>query len=395
MKTLTVFTTLLLSIFLTDNSYSQVNKHLGDGKGDGIIAFSMNDNDIYTIYGDGTGFLQLNNKPGSDSGPTWSPTGDKIAFYAQIDSNTWSIHIMDADGSNILRITFDPNVIDNQPTWTPDGRILFAREYPLQNYATEVWIVNPDGSNLYIIAEDGSYPHCSNNGAKIVYPVYSDGDGEIWIMDIDGSNQVKITDNESEEWLPAWSPIVDQIVFQSDRDGNHEIYIMNTDGSNLQRLTNNLFYDGYPRWSPDGSKIAFESTRDGHYEIYKMDTTGLNQERLTFTNGNTFQPDWKSTTTSVINNRIDNKVAINVFPNPFSTSITIAWSFKNKSRVNLSIYNIAGQKVKTLNKENINDENNFIIWDGNDVTGKPVSKGLYFISINTIIQSSFTKLIKY
>ena len=74
MKTLTFYTIFLLSIFLTDNSYSQVNKRPGDCKEDGIIAFSIDDNDIYTINGDGTGFLQLNNKPGSDSGPAWSPT---------------------------------------------------------------------------------------------------------------------------------------------------------------------------------------------------------------------------------------------------------------------------------------------------------------------------------
>jgi TolB protein len=265
-----------------------------DGRGGGVIAFSINENDIYSINGDGTGLLQLTNRPGPDSGPGWSPDGNKIAFYSQINSKTWSLFIMNADGSNIKRITFDSNVNDNQPSWTPDGRILFAREYPLQNNKTEVWIVNPDGSDLNRIAEDGSYPSCSNDGTKVVYPVYSDGDGEIWVMNLDGSNKVKITNNQSQDWLPAWSPISDQIVFQSDRDGNHEIYIMNSNGSNVQRLTNNSFYDGYPRWSPDGSKIIFESKRDGHYEIYKMNVDGSNQERLTFTDGNAFQPDWKS-----------------------------------------------------------------------------------------------------
>ena len=279
----------------TDSSDEYNNQNIPlDGRDGGVIAFSINENDIYAINGDGTGLLQLTNRSDPDSGPAWSPDGNEIAFYSQINSNTWSLFIMNADGSNIQRITFDSNVNDNQPSWTPDGRILFAREYPSQNNETEVWIVNPDGSELRRIAENASYPSCSNDGTKIVYPVYSDGDGEIWVMNINGSNKVKITDNQSQDWLPAWSPISDQIVFQSDREGNHEIYIMNSDGSNLQRLTNNSFYDGYPRWSPDGSKIVFESKRDGHYEIYKMDVDGSNQVRLTFTNGNSFQPDWKS-----------------------------------------------------------------------------------------------------
>jgi TolB protein len=265
-----------------------------DGRGGGVIAFSVDENAIYAINGDGTGLLRLSHKPGPDSGPAWSPNGDKISFTRQVDSKTWSLYIMNADGSQIQRITFDTNVHDNQPCWTLDGRILFAREYPLQKTRTEVWTVNPDGRELKRIAENGSYPSCSRDGAKIVYPVYSDGDGEIWMMNRDGSDQVKITDNQSQDWLPAWSPTGDQIVFQSNRDGNHEIYTMNVKGRDIRRLTENSFYDGYPRWSPDGTKIIFESARDGHSEIYTMNVDGSNQERLTFTNGNAYQPDWGS-----------------------------------------------------------------------------------------------------
>ena len=67
-----------------------------------------------------------------------------------------------------------------------------------------------------------------------------------------------------------------KIIFASDRDGNKEIYVMDADGSNATRLTNNSTREYYPSWSPDGSKIAFVSDRDGgtdaSKEIYVMDT---------------------------------------------------------------------------------------------------------------------------
>jgi len=69
---------------------------------------------------------------------------------------------------------------------------------------------------------------------------------------------------------PSWSPDGSKITFSSDIDGNDEIYVMNADGSNQTRITNNDAEDWYPSWSPDGSKIAFTSERDGDFEIYVM-----------------------------------------------------------------------------------------------------------------------------
>src|SRR5674476_377998 len=65
-----------------------------------------------------------------------------------------------------------------------------------------------------------------------------------------------------------------KIAFSSDRDGNNEIYIMDVDGTGQTRLTDNPATDGYPCFSPDGTKIAFMAYRDGNNEIYIMDVDG-------------------------------------------------------------------------------------------------------------------------
>jgi Tol biopolymer transport system component len=91
-------------------------------------------------------------------------------------------------------------------------------------------------------------------------------------MNTDGTNQTNIS-NDDDRWdaFPSWSPDGTKIVFTARRGGNHQIYVMNTDGTNPTRLTNNDAEDEYPSWSPDGTKIAFTSDRDGNYEIYVMD----------------------------------------------------------------------------------------------------------------------------
>jgi len=122
---------------------------------------------------------------------------------------------------------------------------------------------------------------------KIVFASDNDGDFEIYSMDENGSNKVRLTNNITNDYEPTWSPDGSKIAFISERTGNSEIYLMNKDGTNQINLTNNPaedYYNSYGRviWSPDGSKIVFTSDRDGKEEIYTMGAlVGDSQTRLT------------------------------------------------------------------------------------------------------------------
>lgn len=73
-----------------------------------------------------------------------------------------------------------------------------------------------------------------------------------------------------------------KIAFTSDRDGNREIYVMNADGTDQVRLTNNPGADDCPTWSPDGTRIAFVSQKqDGSFAISMMKADGTNQTEIT------------------------------------------------------------------------------------------------------------------
>jgi hypothetical protein len=73
-----------------------------------------------------------------------------------------------------------------------------------------------------------------------------------------------------------------KIAFTSDRDGNREIYLMNSDGTNQVRITNNAGADDFPAWSPDGKRLAILSQNAaGNYVIKLMNADGTDQKELT------------------------------------------------------------------------------------------------------------------
>ena len=126
---------------------------------------------------------------------------------------------------------------------------------------------------------------------QIVFQSDRDGDFEIYVMNVDGSELTQLTDNSASDEYPTWSPDGSQIAFTSNRDGDYNIYLMNADGSNQRRLTQNPNYDGDPMWSPDGKRIAFSFDEgDNDIEVYFINVDGTSVERFTDTIGRNILP---------------------------------------------------------------------------------------------------------
>ena len=173
------------------------------------------------------------------------------------------------------------------PTPTPEafqrGRIAFDSN---RDGNGNIYVVNADGTGLYRVTSHPEWdlsPAWSPDGRRIAFESYRDQNWEIYVINANGSGVTRLTNHDEGDHAPAWSPDGRRIAFESYRagDGNKEIYVMNADGGGVTRLTNNLAWDGSPTWSPDGSRIAFESKRDGNSEIYVMYSDGTGLTRIT------------------------------------------------------------------------------------------------------------------
>ena len=137
--------------------------------------------------------------------------------------------------------------------------------------------------------------HIANSGyaagrPKIVFSSTRDGNSEIYVMEIDGSNQVRLTHDPADDTEPSWSPDGERIAFVSDRNNKADyLYVMDSDGGNLKRLTSDAVSRA-PAWSPDGQKILYVRSKGGN-QIWVMDADGGNRKQLTHAGLNVY-PAW-------------------------------------------------------------------------------------------------------
>ena len=276
--------------------------------------------EIYVMDADGGNLRRLTDNSDRDFSPAWSPDGKRIAFISERDGHPrrvpgWfasEIYVMDADGGNQQNLTNNPSD-DRSPSWSPDGKRIAFHSNREGRFNYEIYVMDADGGNLQRLTENPNLdedPAWSPDGERIVFSSAREGHvvhnlditDEIYVMDADGGNQRRLTDNRNSDWSPSWSPDGKRIAFMSDRKGDHikfDIYVMDADGGNQHKLTNHRTWDGSPSWSPDSQRIVFNSNRDGKSEIYVMDADGGNLQNLTNHPHSDYGPAWLNTPFSV------------------------------------------------------------------------------------------------
>ncbi len=176
-----------------------------------------------------------------------------------------SLVVMAGDGSFIGAVSDNPN--DWKPAWSPDGtRIAFGRDGEIMG----VYFPGGIPVNLTNHPADDVGATWSPDGSKIAFATNRDGQAEIYVMNADGTGNVRLTNSIGVLGAPAWSPDGTRIAFDCEvESGNRDICAVNVDGSGFVRLTSHPALDSGPAWSSNSSKIIFSTAR------YSADPTGF------------------------------------------------------------------------------------------------------------------------
>jgi TolB protein len=254
--------------------------------------------------------------------------------------------------------------------------------------------------------------------SKIAFVSDKTGRKEIYVMDYDGFNPIKVTSRFAHAMSPAWSPSGKQIVFTaltknsknvrnhnlfqytvptgkiemlSNRQGinsgavfapngrqlaltmsftgDPEIYLMDPKSKVVQRITNSYGIDVDPSWSHDGKHLAFVSTRFGRPMIYKMDSSGANVQRLTYAGYYNATPSWSPA---------GNKIAF------------AGW---DAGKFDIFIMNTDGSNIERLTKNMGNNEDPDFAPDGYFIaysSNRKGKKNIYITNVDNTVHRQVT-----
>lgn len=245
--------------------------------------------DLWIMNPDGSGLTQVTANQGSVRFPQWSPDGTRIAYSATVgdqqdlyaiaapspptpsaDSGLPKGSTVFAQAEPPVQITDDPGV-DNEPVWSPDGSEIFF--FSNRDGEGAVWSIDFDGTvgsnparltlDFVFACAPGSGFSLADGRVKLSFVGETDGQLDIWTMDLDGSNQTQVTSDQGDEFYSSWmngspSPVSpgpeaqsasgSRLVYDSDRTGTWQLFAINEDGSDEVRLTNYDADDEMPRW---------------------------------------------------------------------------------------------------------------------------------------------------
>jgi Tol biopolymer transport system component len=174
--------------------------------GDGIsIAYQANYN-VCLMKITGLDQQCLSNANGLNSQPVWSPDSKHIAFVS-IRNDERQVYVMDANGSNVTRLT--NNDAENlDPAWSPDSKYL-AYATILADKTQRVSVSNLTGSDAHYLSHPYaavSEPKWSPDGKQIVFVATQDQSTQIYVVDVDGNNELRVGPTQSQSEAPVWAP---------------------------------------------------------------------------------------------------------------------------------------------------------------------------------------------
>jgi Tol biopolymer transport system component len=228
---------------------------------------------VYLMSASGDDMRRISSAKSQMFGISWSPDGDRVAVAEFSGEGTETVSadialfdVRSGERTVIHRSSGDSE-LDVLPAWSPDGSTILFTRLRLPS-ATDLWEMNPDGSDAHMLAHAAGNGAWSPDGGKIAYVSDKDRNGEtcydecntnseLYVMDADGSHQTRLTRTSTiSESAPTWSPDGARIAYFRDASERGSFIVtVGADGGCPVRITASGGEDRFPAWQPGADRL--------------------------------------------------------------------------------------------------------------------------------------------
>jgi len=207
--------------------------------------------------------------------PVWAEPGESLLLSRTVEdiTNIWKYHLGER---TLTQVTFGPGP-DLSPMAAPSGGgVYFVSGYSsgrLTAYDVKTGATND------IVSERASSPVVSPDGRRVMFVSSAKpGDNELWVSDVDGRNQLKLTSGAL-VFAGEWSPDGSRVSFIDGAAGDDKLYTIGVDGNGLRQIS--VFNDPvtWLVWSDDGSHYV-STGREDPQDTWKVSADGKEVERI-------------------------------------------------------------------------------------------------------------------
>lgn len=166
-----------------------------------------------------------------------------------------------------------------------------------------IYVMDVDGEGNQRVTKDASInlgPAWSPDGSKLAFASYQKGAPEIFVVNLGSGSVKQVTNNKTMNITPAWGADNETIYFSSSLSGSTELFATKSGGGKQRQLTDAGGINIAPRISKDGGIMVYSSTRAGRLHVYRSSPDGGAAARLTFVGIHNDSPDISPDGTKIV-----------------------------------------------------------------------------------------------
>ena len=223
--------------------------------------------------------------------PVFSPLGRRIAVTRELPASGRAVWIFNADGTGARQLT-DSALAGEQPTWSPSGQQVAYAAGPHGQRTIHAIAANGNADRPLTTGPGDQYDPAWSRRGVIAFVQDNPAGADIYTVPATGGIPRRLTSKPGNDVDPAWGPYGRQLAFVRDRGG---IWVMNADGSHAHRVVH--VRGGVEQgvaWSPDGNRLVFAGGPAGRRQIFSVDLHGRHRQVLSLPRSNGSDPDWGS-----------------------------------------------------------------------------------------------------